>query len=1522
MKNHASITRHLVGLLLLAALATNAPAQPSGSKIAQPTGSMPAKRTAVTPVDEIGPVHAPPGSYSTRMLEAQEQRRRMREQLDFANLDPQFQAQMWEVLVGPDQLDDGTGKAMSMPALGPGGEYGSRDGEYGGRDLLVSLSWAYTQPAELNTDVFTFDMDLNVEGDVAIAGTTSRFGSTDMIGIEVEGTADSSQNWTENWRREYHTLTSPESDGYLEGKACASDLLGNTYVCGSRGDGRYHIRQFNGTNGTTVWAADFTVTATGDNATVFSIVVDPEGILYVAGTYTESGVARTFAARHDPNASLSRTWVVTRDRSASSTVEVLADRRSGIYLMSTSANGKATVSKYGPIDATAEWTWQSVSSGLAAAMDLDYEGNPHVVFKNGTEWNTVKLAEFDGALRWTARQLNGTPKDIKVDRDGNVYVVGTVGSSTYRLNKYTSSGTAAAGFVPPQYGTTGSVQKVALDHLGNPYVVGNYGSPVCCIDLRKFNPDTGAMVWTQSSSPEEGAEDNRDVNIADLLVDYAGSVYVGGYRTAFVSNDYRGKQPYCVKWEQPFVSIPQIATSSPDVRLENFSLWDVDSPETIIPQAVSNDITLFSLRLDQIVSDSTMDNLLDAELDYVFGTVRGGLDFDIATNTKLGVAFHTQLTGGTYDAAATGDLTVAVPGREELVANTSFPVLIEFRPNERGMELISNAAPEAVASLRSIATGDLDLRVWGENHLFVWADDDWRGIFGLPYNVPVPNITSLNNRTILNIFGTNLPPAGTWIEFEGLPGISGTVRSPLLTARGAYAAESARMALRSSLSSKVVDVDVSVTDILSTAAFGVPLSVGWGTPVGSNDFEASIGAGIIQAILSGSISIEQDLDLTMVPYVTLTFNSSSGLAPRTIDLSVRQVSNGNFIYVPASPVNVQMPANATLEITPSFGMRATMRNQSGIRFGAEVAFKPLEVEANLSLLDVSVVDFDACLFCQEYSLLSDTTRTGFSEALNNGEVTIFDSGNTTFNFPNTHTMATISLTGQPSTPQLSGCSRESGRMIIFNQRTPSLAAFNAAAGGTEPMVLYGGLFSAGGAGTNTAYIQHHGRTEALTTTRLNGQALLVQVPRRFFLLPGIARLWVVNGNGKSETIPFTIEYPVPNFTGLADQIWAGDPYWQTHGIISLDGGTPAGNDSFIARRDYYTYLRTTLWNSSIMTGFSNPSISAQNYFPLFGGWETASVKSPPGFPTLVVNDTALARVNAGNDGYYRSRLQEDLYDVPTTLSMQLRNPGPGGGPSRVRTMVVPAPKPVASRLIPARIAPDTIEDGNFLRMAVIGPETVPVFGGYESEKRGNFTRDSRVLFNGAVNWNVGGTVVSVTTEYVSSGKLIANIPGELLRNFADHLITVRTPSGGTQYAEQLRSGDGTWLPATQVNSGGDSVPLTFDVSWNDPEIISVSHPTITAGIPPVFPTQAVDDNGIRVPVSDSHNFSIRGKSFAPDARVYFNGVQLDSTRVSARIMRVTIPENLISTPGNARLWVANGSPRARQSRPLTIPIVP
>jgi hypothetical protein len=39
-------------------------------------------------------------------------------------------------------------------------------------------------------------------------------------------------------------------------------------------------------------------------------------------------------------------------------------------------------------------------------------------------------------------------------------------------------------------------------------------------------------------------------------------------------------------------------------------------------------------------------------------------------------------------------------------------------------------------------------------------------------------------------------------------------------------------------------------------------------------------------------------------------------------------------------------------------------------------------------------------------------------------------------------------------------------------------------------------------------------------------------------------------------------------------------------------------------------------------------------------------------------------------------------------------------------------------------------------------------------------------------------------------------------------------------------------------------------------------------------------------------------------------------------MRVTIPENLISTPGNARLWVANGSPRARQSRPLTIPIVP
>jgi hypothetical protein len=1519
---HARALAAILAATAVAAVGLAAPLQPSAATkpstapgTQPPTGPKISIQPNSSKTHEATPFPEPPDSQSAIDRRAQAERVALREQLDWNNLDPELQEALWDVAVGPDQLNDGHGVAQVRPSLRPDAGYDDRGG-FDDRGInLVLLSWDYTTAASAGSaNTFAFDMDLNVEGDVSFVGSlVSPDGTLRMKATEMRGVADATEGYTKNWDQIYNLGSG--ANQRLEGKACVSDLLGNLFTGGSRGNGQYHLAQLSGATGARLNDRDFTVASGATGATVFSTALDPEGILYVAGAYTQGTNLRCFVARHNPDATLSRTWINTDTLIASTPLRVVTDRRGGVYFMYTTSSEIVKVTKLSPYDGIADWTWSGAPGTSGAALELDSAGNPHVAVYTGTatnDWNTVKLDTATGAALWTRTVTNGRPVDLKIDSKGNVFVLGSKGSATARVEQYTALGTTVAGFVPPSFGTTGEPYKLALDWIGNPYVAITYGTTRMSTDVRKFNPATGAEVWQYQRSPVfNSSEVNGDVEIIDLVIDASGSLFVSGNRSALAASGgaFLSHEFFFIKYEQAYVSIPQIARSYPVTRIEGNSIWSPPDSDLggVIPGWANTDRSIFTLNLTSIfnqlnsIPGAGLDDLTQKEVNYGLGTAGGGLDINV-TNGQFDVFFRSSVSGGSYDATVSGELAIAIPGEDEINVGQRVNITINFDPDASGMELITNGRPELNAGIYARITADVNATLFGRDSVLE--------AFGAPNPFFDRSVGQQSFDYTEQLMGLNLfpiPPGGNWYElnraqypYDQLA--SGRIRFPNLGTEGSYTDASNGMTLSSRLSETFLDTHLSITNLVSILATNNPLSFTFGTPVGNDNYEASVELGILQAYLEGNVDLEQDLDLVMRPYVDL-FYDSTGTTTR-VYLNRVVDTNGNYSYQ-ASTNSPVLPA-AGFTITPTFGVRASLTNRTGFKFGALAGFAPLQIGAVLEIVGVDIIDLDLEPGKLEQDLLSPTLVPGVSNALNSGRLTLLDTTSSEFDFANDVVCAPIVVASNAANnfPQLIGCSREAARMIIYEQRTPTQAELNALAVGTEPMVLYGRKFFTG-VGGNTVRIKHCGRTEVLDSTRLNEQALLVQVPKRFFLLPGVARLWVNNNNGKSETIEFTIEHPMPNFQGLAEPIWAGDPRWIDEGVVAIDGGTPLGNDSFIARRDYYTLLRTTLWNSTL----AGSAISATSYFPDFKPWDTnPNVPCPPGFPALVVDGVALERKRPFvNDGFFRSKMQQGVYASPGFLTMELVNPGPGGGPSRTVTMEVPAPRPVISALTPAEVDPGSAAAGSELRIVVNGPESVPFFPGYERAKYGNFSPGSIVRLDGD----------PLRTEFVSSGHLVAYIPAASLNNFGTRMITVSTPANGTSYAELLVSGGGGFPDPQQVASGGVSVPMTLNVRWGTPVIKGVSNRTMTQNQPPLFP---VTVNGLAPP--DSHNFTIRGKNFAPNARVYWNGSPIPATRTSAGLIRATVSATEVLRLGESRIQVANpassGSARLSNDYRITI----
>lgn len=1467
---------------MLAACGTLAPI--AGSQTLQPTSATAAsessdgrsrtwtERPIGDPIIVTGTterVSEPAKGYSAERRRAQAERLALREQLDWGKLTDGQKAALWETAVWTDQVDD---RGIN----------------------LVSFAWSYTKSVRAEDHVAN-DLVLNVDGDVVIVGSDLGGNNADpgysrIFATELYGAANASQGWTENWER---APWYGGSDGWVSGERGAVDLRGNTYTCGFRSDGRFTVWKFDGTDGSTIWSRNGTIDG-GDNAIATDIAVDPEGVVYVSGSYehTIGNAPGWFVARLNPDTG-DIDWMAYPPLLGEPTGGIEFDRRGDLFIGGYSGTNHL-VAKMNPYDGSLIWAKivgaNNSDNTFNDGLKLDADGNAFFAGRiNGVDngWRTTKFDGDTGDVLWTQDTASGDPKDLEVDSLGNAYVCGNDASSTFKLVKYTPDGTEAW---TATTGTTGTARCITLDRLDNPYITGWYGSGEQSIQTMKFDPANGDTVWVMTDTPSRPNETNLQMRPQDIIVDAGGCVYVAGWRRGVDENNGAvGQEYFCVKYEQPYLSIPQITRNYPEVRMEGRSLWDPDGSLGI--DGFEYSATLFELRVDDVTSANSIENALSSEIDYGAGVVEGGVEIGSSfNNSRVEVRFDAAVSAGTFDSGVTGKLAIAVPGEAELNATQDFDIVINWDPDELGMELLANAEPRMEAGIVGQTYGNLnvDLRI---HDTFAGTIVD-RGVEnGSLAAGPV---------SLWGVDFVNLPPAGVWYEPVQFPYdrfFEGRLRSPLLETEGVYDPGSGTIS--SSLHQKFFNGTIKVTELISAYFGGPPLSFGWGAPGGANGYEAKIEGGLLQAKIDGELYVIQDLDLEIRPYVRLEFATAGDETPAT---AIIELVNNNGVPVQRTHT-VRMPDNGELEITPTFGVNATLTNSSGLEIVIGAGFDTAKFEAALSAVDVDIVDKDICLGCIDDSISWEVRPTDW---LNGGDGISED-----FAFPNEHIMSPIQVFGDTNLqPQLIGASREAARMLIYNQRNPNQSDFTAMAGGTSPMVLYGYKFFGG---TNIKVkLSHHGRTENLERTRLNNQALLIEVPNRFFLLPGTARLWVTNDNGISESIDLVIEYPYPNFEGIEEELWASDPRWVEQPITAIDGGTPAGNDSFITRRDYYSYLAANLWGPDILQDLNNTDQEAWEYFDEFKGWERpGDAASPPGFPSMIFQGVTLSREQGGaNDGLFRVRVPEERIARSGFKSISICNPGPGGGMSRTRTVEVPAPRPVVWSVTPNLLRPGALEvdgDGR-VRLSVVGPDTVPFFPGYESEKYGNFTPRSVVMIDGQ----------GFPTQYIGSGELAVRVPAGALQSFGRRTVKVFTPNpNGMSYDETLTDGNGQVVFDEPIPGGGYSEPVNIEVLWPQPVVEFVSHREIELGSPPIVP-DLVDG----VPPADNHNITLLGENFHPNCIVFLNGSAIPTTRETPSLIRATISASDVATLGTIDITVGNPPPNVRLSDPFEIEVIP
>jgi uncharacterized delta-60 repeat protein len=374
----------------------------------------------------------------------------------------------------------------------------------------------------------------------------------------------------EQWVAIYDT----PKNAYAGAKAITADQSGNVYVTGGYANGGYSENfitvKYNPT-GEELWIAD------SYNGWGKDIAVDASGNVYVTGIdnsrdyltikYNTDGIEQ---------------WVARYDGPANNYDEVTAlalDSFGNVYITGGSWAGTDTLqSDYATVKYNSSGIKQWVAryngtsniTDFALAIAVDIHEN---VYVTGKSWNsgtskdmvTIKYNKF-GEEQWVAKYNRAgysqdEGRDIAIDMEGNVYVVGNTDSSGTGLNyltiKYDTSGVEQ--WVAQYNGPANmddEANSIAIDKYGNIYVTGfsNDSDTTSDFTTIKYNP-AGEEQWVAKYSGTENGNDKA----TELTIDKTGNIYVTGssegsgtlYDIVTIKYDPEGNTEWVTRFNDP-----------------------------------------------------------------------------------------------------------------------------------------------------------------------------------------------------------------------------------------------------------------------------------------------------------------------------------------------------------------------------------------------------------------------------------------------------------------------------------------------------------------------------------------------------------------------------------------------------------------------------------------------------------------------------------------------------------------------------------------------------------------------------------------------------------------------------------------------------------------------------------------------------------------------------------------------------------------------------------------------------------
>ena len=739
------------------------------------------------------------------------------------------------------------------------------------------------------------------------------------------------------------------------------------------------------------------------------------------------------------------------------------------------------------------------------------------------------------------------------------------------------------------------VFAIDFDRFGNVYCLNRIRTPSSsgfasrATVVERLNVDTGVREWPIAPSFFPDSPDESSNGPLALSVDNGSNVYFAVVASRIFQTDQSSIEIRKITQEIELARTRQTACA--ELKLENRSVWGPGVGNLV------EDQPLFTFGPTESVPFLGEIWPIDFGLGgFEFGT---GARLKIEFNGTIDTGLRAEIDGGTADVHLPFDIEWRIPNPLSL-NNEGDTVTIEtnWQPDPAA-RIITCVEPQFNAGLT--AGGSFGARINFTARLFGFNLINENLLNRPTTGFALDYIPGFNLLDMIASFGSG-GDGRTRVTIADRRGLlTGFFQTPSLSARGLYNSTNERF---------VSDVDPTDKDgtflgIRASITESVVQSLGgtliFNYELGNEDYGFEAAASLLQLRSGVDLRAGQRITVETVPTIRYTFPGTS------IPDQVLRVDE-DLVF--------PLPAGKAVDIVPFLETPTTFRNKTSIAAIPVLNFDAFSFTTAAYVGSIDIFGgINWCFACFDWDISDILNALGLPGDLVDLAIAFPEYMWSTESFP-TVQLPCIRVVGNlMNTPRLLAASRAAVDMIIYDQTSPTVASFNVATEGTTRFLLYGDQLQNQNL---SVQIAHNGAIETLTPgnglTPLNAATLQVEMPNIMRLTPGVARIMVMNENGASETIDLAIEYPAPRLDAVNPNLWAADPELSTVPVSVIDAKSFLGNDTFIARRDYWILMRDGLW-----TDFTAGGVGAQDYFSNFNfgqqsGFDFAQL---PGFPSVL-----------------------------------------------------------------------------------------------------------------------------------------------------------------------------------------------------------------------------------------------------------------------------------------------------------------